>query len=60
MYIKQPKIKLTVEIDQSYYLDDEDYPGLVACEFDNRDALARLLDGGYYEVKITVEELEKD
>lgn len=57
MYIKQPKIRIVLEIDQSRYLGDEDYPGIEQNEISSRDRLGALLDGGYYDVKIS---LEKD
>ena len=59
MYIKQPKIRIVLEIDQSRYLGDEDYPGIEKKEIDSREALGALLDGGYYDVTISIDKLPK-
>lgn len=55
MYLKRPKIRIVVEIDQSRYLGDEDYPGIREQDISSRDRLGNLLDGGYYDVKISLE-----
>jgi len=58
MKTKQPKIYLTLEIDQSRYLSDEDYDGIDVAELLDREGLARLLDKGYCTVNIELEKLK--
>ena len=48
MNIRQEKVYVIVEIDQTDYLDDEDWPGLDSNELLDPDSLARLLDKGYH------------
>lgn len=48
MNIRQPKVYVIVEIDQSDYLDDEDWPGLESGELLDRHSLARILDKDAY------------
>ena len=48
MNIRQPKVYVIVEVDQSDYLDDEDWPGIESGELLDRDSFARLLDKGYH------------
>lgn len=59
MSLRQPKIRLIVEIDQSRYLGDEDYTGLTEGELTDRESLGNLLDSGYCDVKISLESEEK-
>lgn len=52
---KQPKIRVVIEIDQSRYLSDEEYTGLLEEELTDRVWLGRILDSGYCDVKIALE-----
>lgn len=53
MKITTPKVIVVLEIDQSKYLDDEDYTGLDTKELKDRQFLARLLDEDcYYPVRV--------
>lgn len=53
MKITTPKVIVVLEIDQSKYLDDEDYTGLDTKELKDRQFLARLLDEDcYYSVRV--------
>lgn len=59
MYLKQPKIRIVVEIDQSRYLGDEDYGGIQEKQLVTRVNLGNLLEGGHYDVKISLESEDK-
>jgi hypothetical protein len=50
--LRQPKHWVVLEIDQSDYLEDEDYTGIDMDLLLDRESLARILDKGMYEIKI--------
>jgi hypothetical protein len=48
----KPKFYVTLEIDQSEYVGDEDYTGINPDHLRNPEMLARLLDDGMYQITV--------